>query len=359
MNAAFMPNRPPSVATLCGSIKPLFSGTDDYHEALVGALRDTGLALHSVEPGGWTLEHFGKLRRAVHAVRPDAIMMQYPTDAFARSLLPHAFAMTQRQAPLIVTLHEFVLAHPLRKLSLALLLARAAAIVTTAQTEADCLCRWYPWLQRRVSVIPVGPTTPARQWQQPEIPAVVYFGQIRPNKGIEEFIAVQQRVKKARPNTVFQIIGSPVPIFASYFDKIMQQCNQHGIDLIVGLQADAVSDHLARASVALLPFPDGASLRRSSMLSAAGCGLPIVTLAGKDTPPELAAALDLAASEDDLVGMVVRYLSDPAAAMAAHQQSRKLAAMMSWERIAQRFLDVLGGVLADPRQPAMMVQGAA
>ena len=111
--------------SLCGSIKPLFSGTDDYTESLIGALQERGIEVHPVNLRHWNLSHAGRLLNAVAAARPDAILMQYPTNSFGGSLAPHAFAVSQRVAPLVVTLHEFTRVHVLRRLSIGPLLVRS------------------------------------------------------------------------------------------------------------------------------------------------------------------------------------------------------------------------------------------
>ena len=230
------------LASLCGSIKPHFSGTEDYHTALLDALGGFGLDADVVDRAKWTMPQLPGLLRAVRKARPDAILLQYPTDAFARGLSIHAFALLQRSAPLIVTLHEFSAAHPLRRLSLLALLARATAVVTTTSGEADRLCTWYPWLRPRVQIVPVGATMPARAWR-PSVPReVVYFGQIRPEKGLDEFIAVQARLAAAGSDASFTIIGSRVPLFASYFDRIAAAARKCNIEIVTGLSSDGVAD---------------------------------------------------------------------------------------------------------------------
>ena len=334
------------LASLCGSIKPHFSGTEDYHAALLDALGGLGLDAEVVDRADWTMPHLPALLRAVRDVRPDAILLQYPTDAFARSLSIHAFALLQRTAPLIVTLHEFSAAHPLRRLSLLGLLARAAAVVTTTSGEADRLCAWHPWLRPRVQVIPIGANTPARPWR-PSVPReVVYFGQIRPEKGLEEFIAVQARLAAAGSDASFTIIGSYVPLFASYFDRIAGAARARNIEIVTGLSSGAVSDRLSRATLALLPYPDGASMRRSSLLAAAMCGVPIMTRTSGETPPELAALVASASGVTEMAMLVSDHLGSPAALKAAHENSCRLAAMVSWDAIAAKYAPIIAAAAA-------------
>jgi glycosyltransferase involved in cell wall biosynthesis len=334
------------LAMLCGSIKPLFSGTEDYQDRLAKALRQVGADVVDIDIGNWRLQRAKTLLRAVSAARPDAILLQYPTDAFGRSLLPQAFATVQRIAPLVVTVHEFTAGHPLRRLALAPLLLRASAVVTTAQREMDGVLSWYPWLRRRMHVIPIGSNMPPRDWQPAEPASVVYFGQIRPSKGLEHVLDCRDQLAGRFPDARFSIIGSRVPQFAAYCDEIAAACAARGVTLLMGLPEAGVSAALAAAQCALLPFPDGASFRRTSLLAAAGCGTPIVTLAGPDTPAELTALLRPATEPGQLTDHVAALLSDEAGRQDAHARSLQVAARVSWNSIAAQHMAMLGAICA-------------
>jgi glycosyltransferase involved in cell wall biosynthesis len=334
------------VVTLCGSIKPLFSGTDDFHETLVEALKQKQVEVRPVELKRWGLAQVPELLRQVASQRPNAILMQYPTDAFGAALGPHAFAALQHQAPLVVTLHEFAAAHPVRRVSLSCLLARSAAVITTAEAERESLLSWFPWLRRRSCVIPIGTSFPGREWQPSERPLVVYFGQIRPEKGLEEYIACQDALRTRFPNAQFVIAGSRVPKFAPYYQTIETEARARGIEMVGELPPDQVPDFLRTATVALLPYPTGASYRRSTLLAAAVCGVPIVTLLGAETPAEMARLLRPSASLGGLIAQTATYLSDRVEQNAAHERSRALAAALSWGAIADRYVGLLDRVAA-------------
>jgi glycosyltransferase involved in cell wall biosynthesis len=338
------------LATLCGSVKPLFSGTDDYEEQLTAALRQRGVSVYPIEPGGWGLDRVPAMLRAVAATKPDAILMQYPTDSFGPRLGPHAFAALQWIAPLVVTLHEFRATHPARRASLLPLLGRARAIIATAELERDALASWYPWLRARTHVIPIGANIEGGRWAPRERPMVVYFGQIRPEKGLEEFLACHDALAARFPDAEFVIIGSRAPKFSSYHDRIAQEAERRGITVLGGLTPGEVSIKLREATVALLPFPSGASFRRGSLLAAAACGAPIVTLHGPDTPPDMQDVLRPVASRDDLAPALAACLSDPATLEAAHRRSSRLAAMVSWDAIADQYMKLL--LAFDRRQSA-------
>lgn len=329
------------VVSLCGSIKPLFSGTDDFHDNLAAVLRARGIDICPVDLGRWGLTRVPALLQKVAAERPDLILMQYPTDAFSAALGPHGFALLQRLAPLVVTLHEFAAANPVRRISLAVLLARAAAVITTSDIERRSLLAWYPWLKARSCVIPIGANFPARDWRPRTPPLVVCFGQIRPEKGLEEFIACQAILAPRFTDAEFAILGSRVPKFATYHEAIAAAARRQGIHMVGELPPEGVTDYLRTATLALLPFPSGASLRRGSLLAAVACGLPVVTLRGADTPEELMALLQPAGCRDDLVTQAATYLSDSAAREAAHRNSQIVAAQVSWDTIADSYTRLL------------------
>jgi glycosyltransferase involved in cell wall biosynthesis len=333
------------LVTLCGSIKPLFSGTDDFHENLVEVLRRKQVDARPVDLKQWGLAQVPELLRRVAAERPDAILMQYPTDAFSAALGPHAFSALQRQAPLVVTLHEFAAANPIRRASVGVLLARCAAVIATAETERRSLVAWFPWLKARSCVIPIGANFPGREWRPSEPPIVVYFGQIRPEKGLEEFIACKDVLATRFPSAKFVVAGSRVPKFASYYQTIEIEARNRGIDVLGEMAPERVPDFLRTATVAMLPYPSGASFRRGSLLAAVACGVPIVTLRGSETPPEIIGLLEPASTRDELVAQAAACLSDRAKRDAAHDRSRQLAALVSWDGIGNRYVEVLRGLI--------------
>ena len=329
------------VVGLCGSIKPLYSGTDDYADRLYDALRSCGADLQSVDIGIWGLTAVPHLLRAVPAGSAECDPDAYPTDAFGRGLAIPAWALLQRCAPLVVTLHEFTATHPLRRLAVGALLARVHTIIATAEREARSLAGWYPWLQSRIRIVPIGANIPSRDWAPVAPPQVVYFGQIRPNKGIEDFLAYHDHLAIDFPQVEFRILGSPVPQFAEYHRKVAAAAGARRVEVKTGLSAVEVADALAAATVAVLPIPGGASFRRGSLLAAAACGVPVVTTIGPDTPPELAAALPLASAPEEVVSMTACYLSNDTARAEAHRQSAALGCNVGWNRIAQLYCDIL------------------
>ena len=97
-------------------------------------------------------------------------------------------------------------------------------------------------------------------------------------------------------------------------------------------RASALSSYLLAADVALLPYTDGASARRGSLLACATHALPIVST--EPASPEVADSI-LAAppTADALARAVLSAAANPAPLRAA---ARALAERHSWPSIAAR-----------------------
>ena len=112
------------------------------------------------------------------------------------------------------------------------------------------------------------------------------------------------------PEVEFEIVGSIVPKFKDFANGIIAQAQAQSVSMIIDREIEEVADVLATATVALLPFPDGASFRRSSMLAMANCGVPIVTTTGSDTPADLRPFIEQAVDVADLARLTLLYLRD-------------------------------------------------
>ena len=88
---------------------------------------------------------------------------------------------------------------------------------------------------------------------------LIYFGQIRPGKGIERFI---KEVKALEKNYSVAIIGAVNKKFLAYLEGLKELIGDSNIKLVLNNELDEVSKLLNGATCAYLPFPDGASSRR-------------------------------------------------------------------------------------------------
>jgi glycosyltransferase involved in cell wall biosynthesis len=301
------------------------------------------LSIERIDLGDWRLGRTPALLRATAMAQPDAILMQYPTEAFSRGLAPPAFAISQRIAPLVVTLHEFSTARILRKAADLGVCARARHVVLTTDTEHRAVCRAYPPLGRRSSVIPIGSNIPGREWQPREAFGVVYFGQIRPEKGIEEFLDLAEAA--AGVAATFQIVGSPLPRFQDYFESVRTRAASLGVTLLLGASEQDVSAALATASLCYLPFPDGATMRRGSLMAALECGVPVLTTVSDQTPPALRACITPAADTLEASGILRRAVNDRDFHRSLQRNHARSGLDNRWDSIASQYVDLFHDLL--------------
>lgn len=328
------------LVTLCGSAGGMHDAMRDSQDLLEPVFTQRGIDVRPVDLGDWSAGAVSKLVAEIERQQPDGILMQYPTGAFGRSLGPVLLSLRHHLAPTMVMLHEFAAAHIVRKVAVGALLLRADRIGITAERERKYLTTAYPWLRGRIRDVPIASNIPGRTWAPAAPPTVTYFGQIRPNKGIEEFVEVQRRIAADVPDVTFVIAGAVVPQHADYADALQKTAAAAGIVIAANLSIEQVADRLAASTVALMPFPEGASFRRGSMFAAAACGTPIATTIGVDTPPELLPYLMPAHTVDDVAALTLQLLRDPAARTAAHEQSSTLSTKFGWEQTADRYCDV-------------------
>lgn len=82
-------------------------------------------------------------------------------------------------------------------------------------------------------------------------------------------------------------------------------------------------------------------MRRTSLLAAASCGLPIVTLTGKDTGLELSSLLRRVTDMAGMVDQALDLLSDPPALAASHRASMAIAELVSWRDVAAKYAAIV------------------
>ena len=109
---------------------------------------------------------------------------------------------------------------------------------------------------------------------------LAYFGLISRSKGLDTLLDALARLPA---HFRLLVIGgaATAPEDRVYADAIRQQIERLGLERRVTVTghcpAEEVSAHLLAADIAALPFADGASFRRGSLLAALAHGLPVVT----------------------------------------------------------------------------------
>jgi glycosyltransferase involved in cell wall biosynthesis len=226
------------------------------------------------------------------------------------------------------------------------------AIVVNAEAVRDYLVRREKIPPRLIRVIPNGinaglfSSLPSREEARarlglpPRDPVVLIVGNLRPDKGHEDFLRTAAIVKETRPRTLFVVVGDgerrgPLEALAS----------ELGLGAAVqfaGHQAD-VGPYLAACDVAMNTSPlEGCC---NAIIEAMAAGRPVVAYAVGGNP-ELVASGETGrlVARGDLEGLaraVVSYIDDPQLG-ASHGEAgaRRVSQTLSIETMTKRTADL-------------------
>lgn len=311
---------------------------------------------------------------ALDLVRPDVLHIQYQTGAYgmhpAINFLPwrlRALGRAGVRRPAVaVTAHDllppylFPKAGPLRTWVTRRILADAdAAIVTNPEDYAALagLRRLAPILIPIGSNISLAPPAgyDRAAWRAqlgvaPGETLVAYFGLLSRTKGVDTLLdALEQLPARVR----LLVVGgeAPAPQDREYAAAVRRRLAEGPLGARVHItghcREDEVSAHLLAADLAALPFADGASFRRGSLLAALAHGLPTVTTLkderrtlniGADSLQRLGESALLVPPGDAaaLAEAIARLAGDAALRARLGAAGRALAAQFSWDAIAEQ-----------------------
>lgn len=321
-----------------------------YHSPL---LRWPGLTL--VRPNhSWNESGKALAERAVRWLRPDILHVQEQIHSFHETdgAVRIAGATT---APVVTTLHEYHIELPSVRFTTELVRRSAVVIANDARNAQRCReaagrepdhCWW--------SGNSVPPPDPG--WGVRPVPGrITTFGFIHANKALEVVHEALSRLVPAQPGLRWRIVGPFEPGSNPRHAEVAARVGGAWVEFTGGFR---VADRrlrtiLGESEVMVLPFGDGASLRRSTLHAAWAFGLPVVT-----TPPDPAepaivdgenCLLVREMTPDAWADAVGRVLSDSALADRLRAGSRAAGARFSWERLAALHIEMYEKLLAGRR----------
>jgi len=320
-------------------------GVGDYTRLLATALEHNGVNTEILECPGRSAFRAFRLRAAIKRFRPDITHIQYPTAGFGKGLTPQLLSML---TPSVLTVHEMEGTHLLRRLSFYPLWLRTRHVIFTCESNRQYALRWAPWLREMSSVVPLPSNIPARPHGGNAHPTaeVVHFGLVRPDKGIEDVLELARLAFEGHLPVTFRVVGSSPAQHATYLSGVQRASVALPVIWDLDLSAEAVADRLAQATVAYMPFPDGASERRASLLATLANGLPVITTKGRFTPPGLEGAVWFCSSPREALAAAQALLEAPVLREKLAARGRQYAEKFSWESIAQSHITIYEQLLA-------------
>jgi glycosyltransferase involved in cell wall biosynthesis len=314
-------------------------GVSDYTKNLVQALNFSGANVEIFAEDPWHFDSLQKFQRFIRTFSPDVIHYQYPAAAYGKIPYPQFLLLWNLfQSPSFVTLHEYVHTHPLRKFSSSIF-AFARHIVFTNLYECSAFSKNFHLDSSRSSIIPLGSAIPAGTPIPKHVGQIMYFGLIRPNRGLEDFLSLAHLSKTSEPPLHFVIAGSKQSSGDAYVSEIQKSnYDLKNVEWVFEPTPAEVSRMFRESDIAYLPYPDGASERRSSLIAALSNASSIITTRGDQTPPDFDDKMLFAKSPEHALELVKATQSDRSRLSALSLKAGLYAKKFDWANISEMHL---------------------
>ena len=362
------------IGLISGEFPPMPGGVGDFtrilaenllaqgHSVFVLSREGSVCARHPISTvAGWGVGSLREIRRWARRCGVDLVNLQYQTAAFDMSPFVH-FAPEFIGAPVVTTFHDlrypylFPKAGPLRDW-IVLRLARASrgVIATNREDEtrlrAQSDCRMIP-IGSSIRRSPLSASQRADRRRQITVDddclLLGHFGFLRPIKGVDYLVEALARLRRCGTPVRLVFIGAHSNIVDSGADSryllgLDEKIRGHGLEEAVHwtgfLPDDEVSAWLGAVDLVVLPYVDGASFRRSSLIAALHQGCAIITTEPKLAEPAFAHGENLwwtpPRSSEAIENAVLHLLSHPQQLDALRAGAEKLSRTFGWERITR------------------------
>jgi glycosyltransferase involved in cell wall biosynthesis len=296
----------------------------------------------------------------------DAINIQFQTAAY--DMHPAILWLPSRikDIPVVVTFHDlrvpylFPKAGPLREAMVRKIARDADAVIATDRADEAMLRE--RWAIPEVCWIPIGsnvtaalPTGFDRQQQRAQIGVgpddllISYFGFLNESKGGLILVeALARLVEQDVPAHLVMIggrAGSSDPTNYQYGERFDALVGQYDLDKRVHwtgfVDDEQVSAHFYVSDLTALPYLDGVSLRRGTLMAALAHGRAIVTTHPQTNAPELDGVVETAAPNDpnSLAKAIIRVWRDADHRRTLEQAAAQAAQYFTWTQIAERTIE--------------------
>jgi polysaccharide biosynthesis protein PslF len=302
----------------------------------------------------------------------DIIHLQYQAGAFgmrpAPQFLPDIVRLLAGK-PLLTTFHDlrvpylFPKAGPLRAWSIRHLARASDGVITTnEQDEATLRAQgvaplWQIALGSNV------PSVPPASWDRdawrarwnirPEHRLVVHFGFVNRSKNIEALLRAHDGLLRAGQPVCLLMLGEPLgasdPSNVAYLEEIKARAAELELappwfQWTGDLPAEEITRGLLAADLVVLPYRDGASLRRGTLAAPLSLGRPVLTTEPETPLPAFQDGHNIALARrgdpGDLARRMALLLRYEPSLRRLERAAGELASLFDWDVIAARHLEI-------------------
>ena len=213
-------------------------------------------------------------------------------------------------------------------------------MIFTTEFEKNYAEKHAPWIKGRTTIIPIGSNIPRGKRTRGRKKQVVHFGLIYPKKNIEDFIKLAELAYNTGLKIEFKIVGKLVDKAQAYYANLKENCNDLPIEWLINLSDVDVANILAESTFAYLPFPDGASERRASLLAVLSNGVVTITNEGKFTPISLNSIVKFAKTPEEALQIIKNLVSNDVYLQTLSEKSKEYAKKFSWQYVVKKHIEI-------------------
>jgi glycosyltransferase involved in cell wall biosynthesis len=325
---------------LVGIYPPKICGIGDYTYKLKMKLDENNIETKVIDGLNWKTNPF-KIYKIIKKYNPDIIHIQYPLTGLSAHIL---LLMCFLKYKILITAHEFAETHWTRKISM-FIFPLSKAIIWTTNLELNNFKKYFPIrIPCKHKVIPIASNIPFLEskpyLQRDKI--MGFFGGIRPSKGLEEFFELVELLEKENSFKI-KVIGSTSEIYMDYFNSIKQKYSHYDIEWNLNLSEKDVAVELSKMKYIYLPFEDGASERRGSLLAAIGNGACVISTAGKYLTPIIKSSIRIA--DTHLMAKEIIENEEKNSITQSKNEINEVKKYYNWDKIINLNIDLYKEVL--------------
>jgi len=325
----------------------------------------------------WNWSSLRVIRDTLRDFSPDLVHIQFQTAAFAMHpaiyLLPRSLSLFRERVGVrvVVTFHDLRVPYLFPKAGrirewITRFFARACdAVIATNEEDYFSLSALRLKL---LTIIPIGSnisTTPPRDYHRAAWRAqlgiadnealLCYFGFLNESKGGETLIRALAQIPRAKLLMIGGQTGASDPTNAAYLARVKKEIRDLKLeDRVMWTDytpPEIVTANFFAADICVLPYRDGASYRRGTLMAALAHGCAIVTTKVPSPKSQVQSQLPklhdgencLLAPPDDpraLANAIQRAVASPELRGRIGAGARAVAQHFSWDKIARQHLEL-------------------
>ena len=221
----------------------------------------------------------------------------------------------------------------------------ADALIFSSDYESRQLARVIPWVRNRSHIIPIASNI-GRGASQSRKKVIIHFGQVCPGKGIEQFIEFSALINKHSSSYESLLLGSVPQGYEAWAKTLLSAAPTSGFTHYGGLEASAIADYLAASRYAYLPYPDGASAKRGSLLACLLNGVIVITKHSDNTPDWIREVTLHADNPDNAMRLILAIETNAEYQDELSRKAASSAALFDWNLIASKHIYLYENLLS-------------